>query len=202
MPVPLLEQRPLKASWSSVVGVCLDLLICSHAPSWRHSRQWQHGRLLMYHTVCGAAVIFHCALTGLPGGFYRSEYYHSWFPQWHRWHQCSKRWQLTEKSDFMWLMISRILSLPSWGVYRALNLWQWSLCPQITITHLRASTQPDSTHQSSLIFCQRFTYWGNVCRCVCVRVHCAYIRLSRACFLRKMERAQSIKHLTIEDLPL
>ena len=95
-----------------------------------------------------------------------------------------KRWQQTEKSKLMWLMTSKIPSLLSGGFYRMLNLWQWFLCPQITITHLRPSAQPDSTHQSSLIFCQRFRYCESVCACVCVcvcvHVHCA-CWLSRAC---------------------
>lgn len=115
-----------------------------------------------------------------------------------------KRWQQTEKSELMWLMTSKIPSLLSGGFYRMLNLWQWFLCPQITITHLRPSAQPDSTHQSSLIFCQRFRYWESVCRRACVCVCARSLRMSTltCVFLSKMERAQSIKHLTIEDLPL
>lgn len=72
----------------------------------------------------------------------------------------------------------------------------------MTVTHLWALTPPSSSHQSSLIHYYLiflptiqivgvFQHWA----CVCVYV-CA------CCRLNKMERAQSIKRLTVEDLPL
>lgn len=107
-----------------------------------------------------------------------------------------ERWQFNEKSESVWLMTPRILSVAPWELYHMVNLWQGLLLSP-DHNHTPQTFNTAGLH-SSIIF--DFLPWIQiVCGCVCVCL--LHVHPICVCCWAKMETAQSIKHLTIGRPP-